>query len=141
MSIQTIAIATECGNVSTHFGSSLEFTILKVQNGKVQNKVISKMTNWKCCEKEKKVIAFGINSLIADKIGKRAYDLFSKAGIEVYTGMQGSVEEVILKITSEDGLPKSYDPCSCEHELEGHCPRKVLKSCHTSKSSCHPPLV
>jgi len=138
MAIQTVAIATEGGQVSTHFGSCLEFTILKIQNGKVQNKSISKMTNWKCCEKEKKVIALGINSLVADKIGKRACDLFSKAGVQVYTGIQGSVEEIIQKIDTEQGLPKSYNPCMCEHELEGHCPRKVLKSCHTGTGLCHP---
>lgn len=131
MSNQIIAIASENGKVSTHFGSCLEFTLIKINNSQVQNKSISKMTNWKCCEKEKKVIALGINSLVADKIGKRACELLTKAGIEVYTGVQGSVEEVITQITSERGLPKNYDPCGCEHELEGHCPKKVLKSCHS----------
>ena len=131
MSSQIIAIASENENVSTHFGSCLEFTILKISNGKIQKKSISHMTNWKCCEKEKKVIALGINTLVADKIGKRACELFTKAGIHVYTGIKGPIEEVIAQITSEGGLPKSYDPCGCEHELEGHCPRKVLKSCHS----------
>jgi len=132
MESKTYAIGTDQGNVCTHFGSCLEFIVIKIIDGKIQKKVIKKIDNWKCCEKEKKVIALNINTLVADKIGKRACDLFAKAGIEVYTGVSGSVEEVIQKITSAEGLPKNYDPCGCEHELEGHCPRKVLKSCHSS---------
>ena len=90
-----IAISTDNGEVSEHFGRCPEFTIVEIED----NKVIKKET----IENPGHMTGFlpkffneqGVKCVIAGGAGFRAQELFDEFGIELITGIQGKVDDVV----------------------------------------------
>ncbi len=90
-----IAISTDLGKVSEHFGRCPEFTIIEIENNQVKDrKKISNpghMTGFlpKFFKEQ------GVNCVIAGGAGFRVQELFEQFGIKLITGIQGEMDEVI----------------------------------------------
>ncbi len=100
-----IAIATEKGKISKHFGRSEKFTIVDFTGKKP---VIEAMIN---CQDHKPfkisdfIIDKKVDIVICDGIGIKAIKYLKDNDIEVITGCKGSVKDVISKL--ENGIIKS----------------------------------
>lgn len=93
-----IAIATDGGHVSPHFGRCEAYTLLDIQNANIVKKeqmanpghapgAIPEFLNRK-----------GANKIVCGGIGARATQLFAHYGIEIVAGIEGAVDEVIEKL-------------------------------------------
>jgi len=122
-----IAIATDSGMVSPHFGRCPEFTILEVDRNEVLNKepfinpghepgLIPQVMKDK-----------GVSCVITGGVGERARMIFEELGIQLIGGVAGSVESVINELlngtleagknTCDPGQGKGYgvEKKSCDH--------------------------
>jgi predicted Fe-Mo cluster-binding NifX family protein len=127
-SIMKIAISTDNGNVSSHFGRCPEFTFLKIED----KKLVSGNTVLNPGHHSGFLPQFlkenGIDCIVAGGMGMRARELFNENGIKTILGVEGSIEEItkkLLKETLEDGknicqsgAGKGYgiDKTECEHQ-------------------------
>lgn len=106
-----IAVPTDNGSVSEHFGRCPEFTIAQIEEGKiVDKKTIPNpghhpgfLPNY--MQKE------GVEIMIAGGIGQRALGLFEQAGIKAVLGITGSIEDILEKAAKEE-LKGSDSFCS-----------------------------
>ena len=93
-----IAISTDSGRVSGHFGRAPEFTFITIEN----NKVIEKKTLPNPGHTVGSIPNFvhqqGANYMIAGGMGHRAEAFFNEFGIEVIVGVSGTIDEVVKKI-------------------------------------------
>ncbi len=90
-----IAIATDSGDVSEHFGRCPEFTVVEIEDNKVIKKEIIKNPGHATgflpkFFKEKKV-----NYVIAGGAGFRAQQLFEEFEIKLIMGVQGEIDDII----------------------------------------------
>lgn len=131
-----IAISTDEGFVSGHFGRCPSFTIFEVIDGVVSNKievenpghlpgVIPKFLNEK-----------GVNCIVSGGMGARAQQFFYEFNIKTIMGVQGTIDEVIDQILNNSivageslckpGGGKNYgvDKGVCDHvnEEDHTCP-------------------
>ena len=126
--IMKIAISTDNGYVSSHFGRCPEFTFVEIED----NKKISGQTIMNPGHETGYLPQFlkdnGINCIIAGGMGMRAKELFKEANIETILGVEGKIEDITEKIldetikgkdnTCEPGLGKGYgvEKKECDHE-------------------------
>ena len=92
-----IAIPTESGNVSEHFGRALEFTIVDIKNNKIVNKEVIPNPGHVRGFIPKFLHEKGVKYVITGGIGWRAIEIFKKFGVEVIVGVRGRIEEVLKK--------------------------------------------
>jgi len=92
-----IAISTDRGFVSPHFGRCPTFTIIEIENGDVLK--LEEITNpghhpgylpQFLSEK-------GVSCIICGGMGQRARPLFAERGIDVVMGISGKVDEAVEK--------------------------------------------
>jgi len=114
-----IAIATENGQVSSHFGHCEKFTLVDVENGKVtsQNEIPAPphepgLLPGFIAEK-------GASMVIAGGMGPRAVQLFEDLNIRVIPGVQGSIEQVVNAFLVGE-LKPGGNLCDSDHE-HGEC--------------------
>jgi predicted Fe-Mo cluster-binding NifX family protein len=113
-----IAIATDNGEVSQHFGRCPEFTIANIPDTQTVKKKTVKNPGHKTGFLPKFFKEHGVEVVIAGGAGFRAQDLFDELGIRLITGASGKVDEVIQQFISgklkpeenicEPGLGKGY---------------------------------
>ena len=93
-----VAISTDGGFVSAHFGRCPQFTIVDIESGQITARetidnpghtpgLIPEFLNGK-----------GVKCIVAGGMGKRAQLFFDEYGIESIIGVSGSVDETIEKI-------------------------------------------
>ena len=93
-----IAISTDNGNVSEHFGRCPQFTIADIEDGKVTKKeVIENPGHDSVGSLPKFFHDMGVNVMIAGGAGFRAQEFFRQFDIELIVGVSGSVDEAIKK--------------------------------------------
>ena len=123
-----IAISTDNGYVSSHFGRCPEFTFVEIED----SKMISGETVVNPGHHPGYLPQFlkdnGIDCIIAGGMGTRARELFKEVDIETILGAEGKIEDIIKKILdgtikSKDnickpGIGKGYgiDKTECDHE-------------------------
>ena len=90
-----IAISTDLGKVSEHFGRCPEFTLVEIENNKIKNKEIIKNPGHETGFLPKYFREQGVKCIIAGGAGFRAQELFEQFGIKLITGIQGEINEVI----------------------------------------------
>jgi len=90
-----IAISTDSGRVSEHFGRCPEFTIVEIKNDKVKDKKILPNPGHMTDFLPKFLKEQGVNYVIAGGAGFRAQKLFEQFGIKLITGIQGEIDEII----------------------------------------------
>lgn len=127
-----IAISTESGRVSAHFGRCPSFTIIDVE----KEKIISKDTISNPGHQPGAIPRFlhnkGAECIICGGMGSRAKGIFEEFGIQTIVGVDGAVDEVIEKVLNgvleggeslcEHGAGRGYglDKEECEHHNDEH---------------------
>lgn len=114
-----IAIATEDGKVSAHFGHCEKFTLVDIEGG---------------AEKSRKEIIppphepgllprflgeHQVSCVIAGGMGPRAQQLFASRGIQVITGVSGGIDEVVSAYI-KGILSAGENLCSPDTHSHGH---------------------
>jgi len=100
-----VAISTDNGQVSAHFGRCPEFTILDIDNGKIVNQQTIPNPGHHPGFLPGYFEQMGINAVIAGGGGQRAQMLFAEKNIQFVLGVTGKIDDVIDKL--------------CKGELEG----------------------
>ncbi len=125
-----IAISTDSGMVSEHFGRCPQFTIVEINDGKlISQKAIPNPGHHPGFLPEF-LHEQGVEAIVCGGMGFRAQELFKEKGIETIMGASGSIDEVIEKLlqgtlkggisSCSPGLGKGYglDKTECDHEGE-----------------------
>ncbi len=93
-----VAISTDSGYVSAHFGRAPEITIVTIENNKVIEKKILPNPGHSVGSIPQFVSQQGASYMIAGGMGRRAEAFFNNYGIEVIVGITGRIDDVIEKI-------------------------------------------
>jgi len=93
-----IAISTDSGNVSEHFGRCPQFTIAEIEGNKVVKKETLNNPGHSTGTIPKWLNDNGVNCIIAGGAGFRAQQFFDQFGIKLITGVQGKIDDVINKL-------------------------------------------
>lgn len=137
-----VAISTDNGYVSAHFGRCASYTIVEIKEGKILNREEIPNPGHQPGFLPQYLSEKGVNCIIAGGMGPRAQDLFAQKNIETIIGVQGSVDEVIEKFIKQE-LEAGGDLCEHhhgqgDHWAHGHHPEEIhrpagTKICITSQ--------
>lgn len=90
-----IAISTDNGKVSAHFGRCPEFTIVEIKNNKVVSRKVIDNPGHRTGFLPKFLNEQGVKYVIAGGAGFRAKQFFDQFGIKLITGVQDKIDNVI----------------------------------------------
>jgi predicted Fe-Mo cluster-binding NifX family protein len=93
-----IAISTDSGMVSAHFGRCPEFTIIDIEDGKLMKKEVVSNPGHHPGFLPQFLHDQEVTCIIAGGMGFRAQGLFAEKGIQTIVGISGSVEEAVKSI-------------------------------------------
>ena len=125
-----IAISTDGGSVSAHFGRCPSFTIVDIENGKVTAREEVANPGHHPGFLPEFLHGKGVTCIVAGGMGQRAVQLFYERGIEGMVGVSGTVDDVIKKMAEgtlkggeslcKPGGGKGYglDKTVCDHSGE-----------------------
>jgi predicted Fe-Mo cluster-binding NifX family protein len=133
-----VAISTDHGAVSAHFGRCPSFTLVEIQDGRVMHKEEIQNPGHQPGFLPEFLSERGVTCIVAGGMGRRALQFFEGAGIRPILGVQGSVDEVADKLAQgllepgeslcTPGSGKGYgmEKSACDHEGHGHddCERR-----------------
>lgn len=123
-----IAISTDQGYVSAHFGRCPSYTIIEIKEGQIQNREEIPNPGHQPGFLPQYLSERGVGCIIAGGMGPRAQSLFSQKNIEFIIGVQGSVDEVIQKLINQE-LEAGEDLCDHGHGMEeSPHPKKAIPS-------------
>lgn len=91
-----IAIATEGTNVSEHFGRCEDFTIVEIENSEVISKVMINTVGNQHGLLPVFLLSHGAMTVVSGGMGDGAKQNLKSNGMEILTGVSGSVEDAIL---------------------------------------------
>lgn len=111
LSTLVFAVPTANGTVCQHFGHSTEFTLIRVEEGRI----IGKQSIFPPPHEPGILPAWlgelGVTHVIACGMGRRAQELFARAGIETVIGAgEGTPEELIARYLA-GRLALGENPC------------------------------
>lgn len=92
-----IAISTDQGYVSAHFGRCTSYTIFEVKEGQILSREEIPNPGHQPGFLPQFLSQKGVSCIIAGGMGPRAQSLFSRKSIDTVTGVQGPIDEVIEK--------------------------------------------
>jgi len=93
-----IAISSDSGNVSGHFGRAPNFTIITIEDNKLIEKKVLQNPGHTVGSIPKFISEQGAKCMITGGMGRRAQDFFSQYGIDIIMGVTGTIDNVIQKI-------------------------------------------
>ncbi|MFX1390596.1 MAG: NifB/NifX family molybdenum-iron cluster-binding protein [Promethearchaeota archaeon] len=93
-----MAISTDSGRVSAHFGRAPEFTFITIENNEVVDKKVLPNPGHTVGSIPQFVNQQGAKYMIAGGMGRRAEAFFNEYGIEVIIGVSGKIDDVVTKI-------------------------------------------
>ena len=123
-----VAIATDGGYVSPHFGRCQDYTMVEVVDGGVVKKEMVANPGHAPGAIPQFLHKHGIERIVCGGIGARATELFDHYGIEVLAGVAGTVDETVRKLANETlsggeslckpGAGRGYgiEKTECDHE-------------------------
>ena len=111
-----VAVSTEQGYVSAHFGRCSSYTIFEIQEGRVLNREEIPNPGHQPGFLPQFLSEKGVSCIICGGMGPRAQGLFAQRNIETIIGVQGPVDEVIQKFLNQE-LEAGED--MCEHGVGG----------------------
>jgi predicted Fe-Mo cluster-binding NifX family protein len=114
-----IAIASDNGLVTGHFGHCEEFLIYDIESGEIVNREKIPNPGHVPGFLPKFLNEQGVNLIISGGMGSGAVDIFNSLGIEVVIGARGKVEEVVSAYLA--GKLESTGSICHEHVHEGNC--------------------
>ncbi|MBN2421734.1 NifB/NifX family molybdenum-iron cluster-binding protein [Candidatus Woesearchaeota archaeon] len=106
-----IAISTDSGRVSQHFGRCPQFTIVSIENNKLLKKEVIDNPGHSTGSLPKYFNEIGVNCVIAGGAGRRAQNFFKEYNIELILGISGNIENVINNLL-EGSLKGGESSCS-----------------------------
>jgi len=115
-----IALPHEYGYVNQHFGKSKEFAIVELEDGQmVAKKIISAEQMLHDHEGLAGLLQQEqVDTVIVGGIGGGALGPLKAIGVQVVTGINGKIEDVVAKYAAGQ-LPMGSEASCNEHE--GHC--------------------
>lgn len=116
-----IAISTDGGSVSAHFGRCPSYTIAEIRDGKIVGKEEIPNPGHEPGFLPGYLAQRGVQAIIAGGMGPRAQSLFADKGIEVIVGVAGPVDEVLDRYL-QGTLERGED--QCEHGRHHEGPRR-----------------
>ena len=93
-----IAISTDGGSVSAHFGRCPSFTLVEIGGDKVINKEIIANPGHHPGFLPNFLAERGVEYIICGGMGQRAQSMFEEKRIKAIVGVQGKVDETIDKL-------------------------------------------
>lgn len=93
-----LAISTESGYVSAHFGRCPQFTIVEIEGNKVINKEIIENPGHRTGFLPNFLNKQGVKYVITGGAGFRAQEFFNEFGIKLIVGIQGKIDDVIEQL-------------------------------------------
>ena len=93
-----VAISTDSGHVSAHFGRCPEFTIIEVEDGKIINRETIPNPGHQPGFLPQYFNEMGIDAIIAGGGGQRAQMLFAEKNIQFVLGVTGTIDENIQSL-------------------------------------------
>jgi len=115
-----VAISTENGYVSAHFGRCPAYTLAEIQNGRVIARLEIPNPGHQPGFLPEYLSARGVSVIIAGGMGPRAQGLFAEKNIETMIGVQGRIDDVIEKYLRHE-LEAGQDLCDHAGHHEGPC--------------------
>lgn len=116
-----VAISTDQGNVSAHFGRCQSYTIIEIKEGQTLSREEIPNPGHQPGFLPQYLSDMGVNCIIAGGMGPRAQGLFAQQNIDVLTGIQGPVDEIINKFIQQE-LEAGDDLCGHHRGQEDHSP-------------------
>lgn len=95
-----IAVLMSGRKVSPHFGNSEEVMLIEVEAGDIKSREILNASPRECGSLVSMLKEKEVNKIITGKIGARALENLDSAGITVYSGAKGSVENALGSLLS-----------------------------------------
>ena len=114
-----IAIAKEGNQVSQHFGHCEGFELVEIKDGKIAGRGTVPNPGHRPGFLPVFLAQKGVKVIISGGMGGSAQNLFAQNGIEVYTGAQGTITDIIDLYLA--GTLKSTGGVCHSHSFEGHC--------------------
>ncbi len=111
-----VAVSTDQGYVSAHFGRCSSYTIYEVKEGQILSREEIPNPGHQPGFLPQFLSEKGVNCIICGGMGPRAQDLFAGKNIETIIGIQGPVDEVMQKFLNQE-LETGED--MCEHGAGG----------------------
>jgi predicted Fe-Mo cluster-binding NifX family protein len=115
-----IAVSTENGFVSAHFGRCPTYTIVDIQDGRVLSRQEIPNPGHQPGFLPGYLSERGVEAIIAGGMGPRAQGLFAEKNIQTLIGVQGPLDEVIERFLRGE-LEAGQDLCDHGHHHEGAC--------------------
>lgn len=110
-----IAISTEKGYVSPHFGRCPQYTIVEIEGKEIKKKEIIENPGHQPGFIPQFLYQKGVNCVICGGMGPRAESIFKELGIKTIVGVSGKVDDVIEKFLNGK-LEGAENLCSHEEE-------------------------
>lgn len=126
-----VAISTDLGFVSPHFGRCRSYTIVEIENGKVISREEIPNPGHQPGFLPGFLAERGVGCIVAGGMGPRARELFAQKGIQTVIGVQSPVEEVVEKLI-RDELEEGEDLCGHKNGKLDQCGRQDLSSSEVS---------
>jgi len=114
-----LAISTDQGHVSAHFGRCSSYTIVEIDAGRVLQKKEIPNPGHQPGFLPEFLAEKKVNCIIAGGMGPRAQGLFAEKNIETILGVQGDVDEIIERFIRQE-IEEGEDLCDHGHGLESH---------------------
>ena len=127
LKMHKIAIPTNNGQVAGHFGRCPEFTLVEVEEDEIKEKKVIENPGHKPGFLPRFLNEKGADCIIASGMGMKAKNIFDDNNIEVVTGAQGVIEDVIQSYI-QDGLDTEEN--LCDHGEDGHNHDHGHGDCH-----------
>ncbi len=128
-----IAISTDGDNVSAHFGRCPSFTLVDIENNKVEKKENVQNPGHQPGSIPKFLHEKGVKCIICGGMGARAVGFFEEFGIQTIVGISGKIDDVVKKLLKgaleggeslcNPGAGKGYgvEKAECDHPDEKDC--------------------
>jgi predicted Fe-Mo cluster-binding NifX family protein len=113
-----VAISTDGGSVSAHFGRCPSYTLVEIQDGKVVGRQEIPNPGHSPGFLPQFLSEKGVDAIIAGGMGPRAQGLFAEKNIETIIGVEGRVDEVVGRYI-EGTLERGRDLCDHGRHHEG----------------------
>ncbi len=112
-----VAVSTDSGQVSAHFGHCPEITVAEVSDGRVSSKKVVRNPAGQPCALPAFLATDGVEAIICGRMGEHAQKLFAQKGIDVWMGAAGPVDNVLADFAQ--GRLQRGVSC-CDHDEQGH---------------------
>ncbi len=128
-----VAISSDGGFVSSHFGRCPSFTIVDIKDGRVMKKEVIDNPGHQPGNIPQFLHRKGVQCIICGGMGARAAGFFEELGIQTIIGISGKIDEVLKELLKgtlkggeslcQPGSGKGYgiEKSECDHPDEKNC--------------------